>query len=400
MQTLPLARETENFVKKAAKTRLERPQPAEAKPPKTRRLNAYESIIGSSEFRKWFGNSKVVFKQGESDYFQNPEGVCGTPRVVYHGANLENNLDILRSDEHGAIWFRSDRSKAERLAGEKSAVIPAFLRIENGLELGADNFSTIGAAIEEAKAGGNDGLFLRSGAGDYTYAVFSPEQVKCPLTDQFPDRGAIEPKRQDCGEPQKGFASRYGCGLFPPDSEEGAPGKKAPPSGTKPFQALGKRIESLSDLASFAAQLKESGDGDPLYVFLDRGAIIDPKRGGRHDWGPSAKKIAGWASELARSPCAPLLIYLGVNKEVCGLQQIHPHDFSDISFTRRQMENKLLGFGAIGAVALLPQRVSQNILDAARYYVQAHILDCAIGFCGQSAYFLGQLQPDRGQRLK
>ncbi|MGC9195675.1 MAG: hypothetical protein ACP5IL_09505 [Syntrophobacteraceae bacterium] len=505
MQTLPLARETENFVKNATKSPPAGAQAAKAKPPEARRPNAYESTIGSAEFKTWFGDSAVVFKEGESDYFQNPEGVCGMPRAVYHGVNTESGLDIFCSDEHGAIWFRSDRSMTERLSGKNSAVIPAFLRIENGVELEPDNFSTIGEAIAEAKARGSDGLFWQNKAGDYTYAVFSPEQVKSPLTDQFFYRGEIEPKgekTQNCREPQKGFASKHAHGVAPSGSEaaDGAPEKQVLPTGARPFRAIGKKIKDLTDLASFAARLTESDNKDLLYVFLDRETIIDHERGApihseplrgrggkylsreierlkarvkrlgatsfylvgnrsrenpktsaveamtswalaasipqyrgritinsnkyKHldssavdpaaeklspssgDWtccmrregleerADTVKKIATWANALTQNRFAPLLIYIDLKKEVCGLQQIHPHEFMDICFTRKQMKKKLPGFGSIGAIALLPQKPSQNMLDAARYYAQAHIINCAIGFYGKSAYFLGQIQSD------
>ncbi len=445
----------------------------------------------------------MVFKEGESDYFQNPAGVCGTPRVVYHGADADSGLEIVACDEHGAIWFRSDQSKAERLAGKKFAVIPAFLRIENGLELEPDNFSTLGTAIAQAKARGNDGLFWRSGAGDYTYAVFSPEQVKSPLIDQVFDRGKTQSKGarpQNCREPQKDLACKFAHGVNPSDGEagNGTTGKQVLPIGTKPFGAICKKIKSLNHLALFAGQLRESDDEERLYVFLDREAIVDYEKGGRilsepsgsftgkylsreierlksrikrlgassfyqvdarssgnpkicarevmasrslaasipqyrgritiisntfryldsSQMDPEAEKPSGqpqnrtcsmelaglrgstetvkgivsWAKALTQNRFAPLLIYTGIDKEVCGLQPIHPHDFIDISLIRSQMGKKLDGFGASGAIALLPKRVSQDMLDAARYYVQARILDCAIGFYGQSAYFIGQIE--------
>ncbi|MDA8336778.1 MAG: hypothetical protein M0Z41_17600, partial [Peptococcaceae bacterium] len=64
--------------------RYARPFMGKAEPPVVQRPGEYAGLIDTPEFKKWFGESKVVFKPGESDYFQNPRAISDVPRMVYH----------------------------------------------------------------------------------------------------------------------------------------------------------------------------------------------------------------------------------------------------------------------------------------------------------------------------
>lgn len=174
------------------------------------------------EFRKWFGDSKVVDDQGK-------------PLVVYHGApdarfaktdgvfrSTKNRLGFTQNPE-GVFWFASSRRVAETYADDRRAfdyqnaeagVIAAYIKLENPLVVDAGGQMWRDAqqrgktsdVIEEAKAAGHDGVIIRNVRDDYssidkprkgeattTYTVFRPEQIKS-ATDNV---GTFDPANPD-----------------------------------------------------------------------------------------------------------------------------------------------------------------------------------------------------------
>ena len=89
--------------------------------------------VGSEEFRRWFGDSKVV-------------GPDGAPLVVYHGTRQDFNTfepNVRKTEQLGfGIHFAEDEGFAARYAeddmvarkGKSPRVIPAFLSIQNPLK--------------------------------------------------------------------------------------------------------------------------------------------------------------------------------------------------------------------------------------------------------------------------
>jgi hypothetical protein len=247
----------------------------------------------TAEFKEWFGKSKVVFKEGEADYFQNPGAVRGVARMVYHGTNSESDFDIFRPDERGAIWFRSDPTEAARVCGSYSALIPAFLRIENPVEIGCGDCLTMGAAIEEAKARGNDGVIFDYGNGDYIYAVLSADQVKSPLAGDAPEAGEVEAKggaqnvtARNCREPQREYR-RQRCRNNRPGRSQPTPvidvadttiGKQCRQIERQTVQINGFRISSHADLAVFAQGCGNPDDEEIRYVYVRRTQIVDHEK--------------------------------------------------------------------------------------------------------------------------
>jgi hypothetical protein len=76
---------------------------------------------GTAEFKKWFGNSKVVDDAGK-------------PRVVFHGTgakkfNKFNEGSFFTEDRSGADWYASDRG------GEAGQVMEVYLSIQNPLDI-------------------------------------------------------------------------------------------------------------------------------------------------------------------------------------------------------------------------------------------------------------------------
>ena len=500
--------------------RYARPFTGKAEPPVVQRQGEYAGLIDTPEFKKWFGESKVVFKPGELDYFQNPRAISDVPRMVYHGTNADIGFDIFRQDERGAIWFRSDRTAAGRLAGRESAVVPAFLKMENPFEPAPTDSLTMGTAIDKAKACGNDGVILDLGNGDYIYTVFSLDQVKSPLIGAPFNTGEIEvsgePEHgyaENCREAQKGFEPQSGrksrsCHCMPAsaiDLDDATIGKQFQQIEKKPVQIIGLRVKNYADLAVLAQGWRNPNYEELRYVFVSRGIIVDHERVtcmhpgyskaylgddfGQYiehlkeriraldatavymvhnhpngnpepsdadvwasaaiamsipqyrghiiinsrkygyidstvsdpvvkrlpklpqDWAdpilqPSVphellgskadtiENIATWAKSLTLNRDAPVLIYIDPDGKVRGLQEIHARNFTNIALIRNRMPQKLVDFGSIGAIAVLPEKTTQRMLDAVRYYVQAHVFRDAIGFDGASAYYFGRGETD------
>jgi hypothetical protein len=109
----------------------------------------------------------------------------------------------------------------------------------------------------------------------------------------------------------------------------------------------------------------------------------------------SVENIAAWAKTLMLNRDAPVLIYIDSDGKVRGLQEIHPRNFTNIALMRNRMPQKLVDFGSVGATAVLPEKTTETMLDAVRYFVRAHVLRDAIGFYGASAYYFGEVESEQ-----
>lgn len=124
-------------------------------------------VEGSSEFKKWFGDSKVVDDDGR-------------PLVVYRYAKSEGEI------AGGVRFFTREADYAEAYFEEsgqgRGLTAPVYLSLKNPLEvdLPAGEFSNPGAEnphIEKALQDGNDGVIFRNGIDEF-YVAFAPEQIK------------------------------------------------------------------------------------------------------------------------------------------------------------------------------------------------------------------------------
>lgn len=150
----------------------------------------------TAEFKKWFGDSKVVDAEGK-------------PLVVYHGTKADikafdptkigSNFKFVKA----GYFFSSDPSIASDFAAEyggefeNANVIPAYVSIQNPLSLDAA-LDAIGVEMGEdesllefydwsqpeilqaAKAGGHDGVIFDQG-DDKLVIAFRPEQIKSAI---------------------------------------------------------------------------------------------------------------------------------------------------------------------------------------------------------------------------
>ena len=193
------------------KDAIKRKRAAEAKAAKGRggrgarapvRVSTYRKnpdVTSTQEFRRWFGDSKVVDENGE-------------PLVVYHGAPDVRGIfagGFKRSSMRGDVFFATDDPRtAETYTDPHRAwdyqnaepgVIPLYLRIENPLvvDAGFQHWRGTEHVIEQARQAGHDGVIIENTIDHYAsdrkakprredactvFAFFSPTQVKSALT--------------------------------------------------------------------------------------------------------------------------------------------------------------------------------------------------------------------------
>jgi hypothetical protein len=118
-----------------------------------------ENQTETEEFKKWFGDSKVV-----DDY--------GKPLVVYHGTNLGFNKFDNYYSAQGVHWFSSNRDKiTSGGSGAASSKIIKDVYLSAKKLAGWDEYEKYG--LQEIQDLGFDGIKL-----DDDYVVFEPTQIK------------------------------------------------------------------------------------------------------------------------------------------------------------------------------------------------------------------------------
>ena len=224
-------------------------------------------VTETPEFKKWFGDSKVVDAEGK-------------PQVVYHGTvgdfaefNGPGSRDSSAVQSLGD-WFASTPRAAEKFAidpefqdGDGANIMPVYLSIKNpkvilggwrGLEKAAwpngYDENSIKAWRQSLLQAGHDGIELRNsktdGGGLRTdYVAFRPEQIKSAIGNS----GTFDPNAPDITR----SATRAPAGVEIVEVEDG-------------FDAMkdGKRIGRLRDNLprGAAEQLDENASVDIVKV--------------------------------------------------------------------------------------------------------------------------------------
>ncbi len=150
------------------------------------------------EFKRWFGDSKVVDENG-------------SPLVVYHGTD-STPFEVFDRSKGGSgpskfgFWFANQESFAELFGGN---MIPVYLKVENPKRITLEKWNSIRDSHakdgewfnrwrDELIAQGHDGLIVSGGTeqvGRFTVqnpdvlAVFDPTQVKSAAA----NRGTFDP---------------------------------------------------------------------------------------------------------------------------------------------------------------------------------------------------------------
>lgn len=164
--------------------------------------------VNTPEFKKWFGDSKVVNESGD-------------PLVVYHGTTKSFDFfDISLSHAGVAGWFSDSNYTAsvhtkelqskrkESIYGEKfktgGQVYPVFLSIKNPKIVTKEDFRKYSDrdVAEMAKYEGYDGLILNDVNGSNIYVAFESSQIK-----SVNNRGTFDPE-----DPRILFQTAQGIG--------------------------------------------------------------------------------------------------------------------------------------------------------------------------------------------
>lgn len=149
------------------------------------------SVTDNENFRKWFGDSKVVDADGK-------------PLVVYHGTGADfDSFDPkkiganYKQDKKGFFFTKNSKEAAFAAddAAEKggaSNVMPVYLRLSNPLVVEVPASSPFSATawfdnrdkselLKRAKKGKHDGIIIKGKNEDITYVAFKPTQIKSTI---------------------------------------------------------------------------------------------------------------------------------------------------------------------------------------------------------------------------
>jgi hypothetical protein len=155
----------------------------------------------TEEFKKWFGDSKVV----DSD---------GKPLVVYHGTKDDiTKFDKRKSRTNKAFFFATDRGFASSPAYTGSIggrakgggnVMPVYLSIKNPLVLDDLSYNPMfeSGVIDKARNAGHDGIHVTK---DGRWIAFEPKQIKSAIG----NRGTFDPNNPDILYSKSGHILAY-----------------------------------------------------------------------------------------------------------------------------------------------------------------------------------------------
>ena len=130
----------------------------------------------NENFKKWFGNSKVVEN--------------GKPRIVYHGTGWRNIdvFDFKDAKDFKGIWFTSSKSLASEYGRH---IYPVYLRIEKPyiIEAEYEDIRKYDDEIQDVDKSRYDGIIIKNADDSITYSptgnpysdiyiVFNSNQIK------------------------------------------------------------------------------------------------------------------------------------------------------------------------------------------------------------------------------
>ncbi len=164
--------------------------------------------VDTPEFKRWFGDSKVVDEAGE-------------PLVVYHGTSADfdafskgmRGKATQSADAKRGFFFTNEPRVADDFVpyindegrlGQRGQIMPVYLNMRNPAEWdwGGNRASAkeLSAAIRDARRAGHDGLIIEAirdagfsggwGRRSTHYIVFEPEQIKSAIG----NRGTFDPR--------------------------------------------------------------------------------------------------------------------------------------------------------------------------------------------------------------
>jgi hypothetical protein len=169
---IPEGKDTGEAIKQHFEELKDKKEKKPAQPPKPKAVKQTET----PEFKKWFGDSKVVDEKGE-------------PLVVYHGTIAEFDIFKDKLAPEGAHFFSDNPESAGTYAAGVGRIIPAYLALKNPYY---DDGHTSYQWIKNHPAK-YDGVIRKSPYGKSVpgnfYAVFSSTQIKSASG----NRGTFDP---------------------------------------------------------------------------------------------------------------------------------------------------------------------------------------------------------------
>jgi hypothetical protein len=133
--------------------------------PKESKLSSErKEVIDTPEFKKWFGDSKVVDADGK-------------PLIVYHGTDKEFYKFDTKKATQGVIWFANSREDIDsgNIGAQGSGrVMELYVSIKN--PAGWKQYDQLG--IDELSGRGYDGVILEEKDGSFVGFAFNSTQFK------------------------------------------------------------------------------------------------------------------------------------------------------------------------------------------------------------------------------
>ena len=197
-------------------------------PPADVSLNSEQSPFASEqtetpEFKRWFGDSKVVDSEGKplvvyhgtqrgGFYTFNDESHFGTIEQAHDINNVRRTLRERYVKDRSRYLDQSDRASilADSLSyGDSESIYPVYLSIKNPKEVkDQGNASAWSNAISRAEAEGYDGLkyYNTEETGGWSYIPFKPTQIKSATG----NRGTFDPTHPDITKSEQSpFAEEF-----------------------------------------------------------------------------------------------------------------------------------------------------------------------------------------------
>lgn len=192
-------------------------------------LSAKRDVTETPEFKRWFGDSKVVDADGK-------------PLVVYHGTGRDvsafDRSKIGSATDEGFLgdgfYFTDSKRAASAFAkGDGGNVIPAYLSIKNPYY--ADGLLPDYMDAQYLLDAGFDGVIYETdGSGDYSeYVALKPEQIKSAIG----SNGNFDPANQDI---TKSLPRIPGLNAGPVERTTGDYGREYTPQQLRMFKNVGR----------------------------------------------------------------------------------------------------------------------------------------------------------------
>jgi len=123
-----------------------------------------EDQTKTPEFKKWFGDSKVVDSSGE-------------PIIVYHGTNKRFSKINMKKGAQGIFWFSSNKKSIEDgKSGAQSVKVIMSLYARIIKPAGWKEYENY--SIGELQGLGFDGAILKNKDGSFDGFILEPDQIK------------------------------------------------------------------------------------------------------------------------------------------------------------------------------------------------------------------------------